>query len=173
MPLLSYNCLNKLNLCPMHIFRFQRTWFYPADLGCPHPGYQTRSAIKRTLRHSRRGGIWEGEKRGFRGRFQRFKKYILRALRAQQGREESQRGGICPISLRSFKIPLSLQRNICQNMHTSDITFSHKNPPHLTILEGNAQAKPLGLEFQIPQVMCKSTKSIRIGTRILVTESFS
>ena len=67
---------------------------------------------------------------------------------------------------------LSLQRNICQNIHTSDISLSHKNPSHLTILEGNAQAKPLGLEFQIPQVLCKSTKSVRIGARILVAESF-
>ena len=53
-------------------------------------------------------------------------------------------------------------------MHTSDITLSHKNPPHLTILEGNAQAKPLGLEFQISQVLCKSTKFMRIVARILV-----
>ena len=75
--------------------------------------------------------------------------------------------------MKSFKISLSLQRNICQNMHTLDITLSHKNPPLLTILEGNAQAKPLGLEFQIPQVLCKSTKSIRIETKILVVESFS
>ena len=58
-------------------------------------------------------------------------------------------------------------------MHTSDITLSHKNPSHLTILEVNAQAKPLGLEFQIPQVLSKSTKSVRIGAKILVVESFS
>ena len=32
-------------------------------------------------------------------------------------------------------------------MHTLDITLSHKNPSHLTILEGNAQVKPLELEF--------------------------
>ena len=57
-------------------------------------------------------------------------------------------------------------------MQTSDITLSHKNPPYLIILEGNAQAKPLRLEFQIPQVLCKSTKFVRIGTRILVAESF-
>ena len=68
---------------------------------------------------------------------------------------------------------LSLQRNICQNMHTLNITLSHKNPSHLTILEGNAQAKPFGLEFQIPQVLCKSTKSVRIGAMILLVESFS
>ena len=61
---------------------------------------------------------------------------------------------------------LSLQRNICQNIHTSDITLSHKNPSHLTILEGNAQAKPLGLEFQIPQILCKSieSKELRPGS---------
>ena len=58
-------------------------------------------------------------------------------------------------------------------MHTSDIILSHKNPPRLTILEGNAQAEPLGLKIQIPQVLCKSTKSVRIGARILVAESFS
>ena len=58
-------------------------------------------------------------------------------------------------------------------MHTSDITLSYKNPSHLTILEGNAQAKPLGLKIQIPKVLCKSTKSVRIGARILVAESFS
>ena len=68
---------------------------------------------------------------------------------------------------------LSLQRNICQNMRTSDITLSHKNLSHLTILEGNTQAKPFGLEFQIPQVLCKSTKSVRIRARILMAESFS
>ena len=130
------------------------------------------STIKGILRHSRKGGGGGGEK-GFKGSVQRFKIYILRALKAQQGRAESQGGGICPISLRSFKIPLSLQRNICQNMYTSDITLSHKNPPHLTILEGNAQAKPLGLEFQILKVLCKSTKSMRIGARILVADSFS
>ena len=67
---------------------------------------------------------------------------------------------------------LSLQRNICQNIHTSDISLSHKNPSHLTILEGNVQSKPLGLEFQIPQVLCKNTKSMRIEARIVVVESF-
>ena len=40
------------------------------------------------------------------------------------------------------------------------------------ILEGNAQAKLLGLEFQIPQVLCKSTKSVRIEAKILVVDSF-
>ena len=59
---------------------------------------------------------------------------------AREGKEkrdktrESQGVGIHPISLRSFKIPLSFQKNICQNKH-------------LIILEGNAQAKPLGLEI--------------------------
>jgi len=48
-----------------------------------------------------------------------------------------------------------------------------QNPPHLTILEGNAQANLLGLEFQIPQILCKNTKSMRIGAKILVTKSFS
>ena len=47
-----------------------------------------------------------------------------------------------------------------------------QNHSHLTILEGNAQAKPLGLEFQIPQVLCKSSKLVRIGARILVADSF-
>ena len=55
-------------------------------------------------------------------------------------------------------------------MHTSDITLSHKNPLYLIILEGNAQAKPLGLEFQISQVLCKSTKFMRIVARILVAD---
>ena len=113
-------------------------------------------------------------------RVKRFKRYILSVLRAwkRKGKKkgdktrESQGVGICPISLRLFKISFSLQRNICQNMHTSDISLSHKNPSHLTILEGNAQAKPLGLEFQIPQVLYKSAKSVRIKARILVAESF-
>jgi len=69
--------------------RFQRTWFYPANQRRPHSGYQTMSTIKRTLRHSRMGGrkgIQGGEKWGFTERFQRFKRYILRILRAQQRR---------------------------------------------------------------------------------------
>ena len=51
--------------------------------------------------------------------------------------------------------------------------FLPQNPSHLTILEGNAQAKLLGLEFQIPQVLYKSTKFVRVGARILVADSFS
>ena len=58
-------------------------------------------------------------------------------------------------------------------MHKSYITLSHKNPSHLTILEGNTQANQLGLEFQISQVLCKCTKFMRIGAKILVAESFS
>ena len=73
----------------MHFFRFQRTWLYPVDQGRHRLGYQAMSTIKGTLRHSRngRGG---GKEKGFkgrkRGRVQRFKRYILRALRAQQGK---------------------------------------------------------------------------------------
>ena len=73
MLLLSYNCLIKLNFCPMHFFRFQRTWFYAADQGRPRSGYQTMSTIKGLLRHSKR----KGKKKGFRWRekerVQRFK----------------------------------------------------------------------------------------------------
>ena len=47
-----------------------------------------------------------------------------------------------------------------------------QNPPHLTILEGNAQAKLLGLKFQIPQVLYKNTKSVRIWAKILMADSF-
>ena len=57
-------------------------------------------------------------------------------------------------------------------MHTSDITLSPKILPHLTILEENVQAKLLGLEFKIHQVFCQNTKSMRIGARILVADSF-
>ena len=48
----------------MHLFRFQRIWFYPVDQGHPRLGYQTMSTIKRTLRYSRK----LGEKEGFRWR---------------------------------------------------------------------------------------------------------
>ena len=61
MPLLSYNCLIKLNIYPRHFLRFQRTWFYLVDQGHPHLGYQTISTIKGTLRHSRNG---RGRKKG-------------------------------------------------------------------------------------------------------------
>ena len=67
---------------------------------------------------------------------------------------------------------LSLQRNICQKYAHIRFHCLSQNPPHLTILEGNAQAKLLGLEFQISQILCKSTKSVRIGARILVANSF-
>ena len=72
----------------MYFFRFQRTWFYPTDLGRPRLGCQTRSAIKRTLRHSRKARF-RGEKWGFRGIVQRFKRYILRALIAQKEEKET------------------------------------------------------------------------------------
>ena len=46
----------------MHLFRFQSTWFYPADQGHPRLGYQTTTTIKGTLRHSRIKGIQMEEK---------------------------------------------------------------------------------------------------------------
>ena len=80
MSLLSCNCLIKLNLYPMYFFKFQRTWFYPADQGHPCLGYQTMSTIKGTLRHSKRGGEKEGFRWREKGRVQRFKRITLRAL---------------------------------------------------------------------------------------------
>ena len=148
----------------------------PNKLGHPRSGYQTMSTIKGTLRHSN----MEGRKNGDSGEdFRGFKTHILRALIAQQGRgkketqkQESQGVGILPISLRLFEISLSLQRNICQKYAHIRFHCLPQNPPHLTILESNAQEKLLGLEFQISQVLCKSTKSVRIGARILVADSF-
>ena len=107
-----------------------------------------------------------------------FKKIILKALRVQQRKgeregtkKESQGEGICLISLRSFKILLPLKKHMPKHAYIKYHSFP-QNPSHLTILEGNAQAKLLGLEFQIPQVLCKSTKSVRIEARILVVDSF-
>ena len=118
MPLFSYNCLNKLNLCPMHLFRFQRTWFYPADQGHPRPGYQTMSTIKGTLRHNKRGG----RKMGIHREISEVQKIYSQSFKSptREGKEkgdktrESQGVGIRPISLRLFEISHSLQRNICQ-----------------------------------------------------------
>jgi len=56
-------------------------------LGRPCPGYQTRSAIKGTLRHSNKRDFGGEEKCGIRGIVQRYKRYIIRALIAQQRRE--------------------------------------------------------------------------------------
>ena len=75
------------------------------------------------------------------------------------------------MSLRSIKISLSLQKNIQKHAHIKDHSLP-QNPPHLTVLEGNVQAKLLGLEFQIPQVLCKSITSVRIGAEDLVVDSF-
>ena len=178
MPLLSYNCLNELNLYLMHLVRFQRTWSYPANQGRPHPGYQAMSTIKGTLRYSRIGG--EGEW-GFTGRFQRFKRYILRALRAQQGRgkkrgtkqERAKEWEFVPYHWDHSKNHLASKETYAKTC-THQISLSPtKILLNLSILEGNAQAKPLELEFQNPQVLCKSTKSVRIGAKILVADSFS
>ena len=136
------------------------------------------STIKGTLRHNRKGGGGGvgrdsdgGKNREFKGSNYSFNSPARK--RKNKTKEKSQGGGICSISLRSFKISLSLQRNICQKHAHIRYHSLPQNPPHLTILKGNAQAKPLGLEFQILQVLCKSTKSVRIGARILVTDSFS
>ena len=61
----------------MHFFRFQRTWFYPVDQGCPCIGYQTMSTIKGTLRRIRKG---EGEKNGDLGEEFRGSKHIFLVL---------------------------------------------------------------------------------------------
>ena len=89
MPLLSYNCLNKLNLYPMHLFRCQRTWFYLADLGHPHPGYQTRSALKGTPRHNRQRDS-EGRKMGIQGKSSKVQNIYSQSFKVQQGRERKQ-----------------------------------------------------------------------------------
>ena len=44
----------------MHLFKFQRTWFYSSDQGRPRPEYQTMSTIKGTLRHRRKKRGREG-----------------------------------------------------------------------------------------------------------------
>ena len=97
MPLLSYNCLIKLNFCPMHFFRFQRTWFYAADQGRPRSGYQTMSTIKGLLRHSKRKGKRRdsdgGKKREFKGLNQSFnsptKKRKMNKIRESRWRNQS------------------------------------------------------------------------------------
>ena len=48
----------------MHLFRFQRIWFYPVDQGHPRLGYQTMSTIKGTLRHRRKRGDKRGDSNG-------------------------------------------------------------------------------------------------------------
>ena len=178
MPLLSYNCLNKLNLYPMHIFRFQRTWFYPADLGCPRPGYQTMSTIKGTLRHSKKG---EGRKMGIQGKSSEIQNIYSYSFKSptKEGKEKKGQNKREPRSGNSSHI-LEIIESTTQPPKKHMLKHAHiryhslpQHPSHLTILEGNVQAKPLGLEFQIPQVLCKSTKFVRIGARILVTDSFS
>ena len=127
MPILSYNCLNKLNIFPMHLFRFQRTWFYPANQGHLRPRYQTISTIKGTLRHNRKvricGGGGEGEREmEIQGESLEVQKIYSQSFKSptREGKEkgdktrESQGVGIRPISLRLFEISHSLQRNICQ-----------------------------------------------------------
>ena len=61
----------------MHFFRFQRTWFYPADQGRPRPGYQTMSTIKGTLRHSEKGGKKGDSEGGKEGEFRGSKDIFL------------------------------------------------------------------------------------------------
>ena len=74
MPFLSFNCLNKLNFCPMHIFRFQKTWSYPADLGHPRLRYQTMSTKRNTKALQQRGknGDSKGDFRGSKDIFLEF-----------------------------------------------------------------------------------------------------
>ena len=72
MPLLSYKCLIKLNLYPMHFFRFQRIWFYPTNQERPRPGYQTMSTIKGKLRHIKRGEKNRDSNGGKKGEFKRI-----------------------------------------------------------------------------------------------------
>ena len=103
---------------------------------------------------------------------QSFKSPIREGKEKRDKTRESQGVGIHLISLRLIKISLSLQRNICQKHAHIRYYSLPQNPPHLTILEGNAQAKVLGLEFQISQVLCKKTKSVRIRAKILVADSF-
>ena len=70
------------------------------------------------------------------------------------------------------KYHLDSKKHIQKHLHIRYHSLP-QNPPHLTILEGNVQAKLLGLEFQIPQVLCQSTKFVRVGARIIVADSFS
>ena len=64
------------------------------------------------------------------------------------------------------------KKHIQKHEHIKYHSFP-QNPPHLTILQGNVQAKLLGLVFQIPRVLWQSTKFVRVGARILMVDSFS
>ena len=174
MPILSYNCLIKLNLCPMHFFRFQRTWFYPTDQGHPRPGYQTMSTIKGTLRHSRRRGRKRDSDGGKKGEFKGLNQSFNNPARKRKMNKirEPRWRNLSHILEIIQNITQSLKKDMPKHVHIRYHSFP-QNPAHLTILEGNAQAKLLGLEFQIPQVLWKSTKFVRIGARIFVVDSFS
>ena len=176
MPLLSYNCLNKLNLCPMHLFRFQRTWFYLVDQGRPRLGYQTMSTIKGTLRHSKKGFRWRKK-----GRVERFKRYILRALRAEQGKGKKKKGTkqerakeweFVPYPWDYSKYHLPSKETYAKTC-THHISLSPTKSSSPIYPGRQCPSKAIWTWVPNPTVLCKSTKFVRIGARILVADSFS
>ena len=129
MPILSYNCLNKLNLCSMHIFRFQSIWFYPVDQGCPCLGYKTMSIIKGILRHSRKR---EGRKMGIQREISKVEKIYSQNFKslAREGKEKKGQNKREPRSRNSSHI-LEIIQNITQPLKkhmpkacTHQISFS-------------------------------------------------
>ena len=144
MPLLSYNCLIKL---------------------------------KGTLRHSKKGG-----KRGIQmeGKMESSKVQKDNSQSFNSPVRERKMNKIRELRWRNSSHILKIIQNITQPPKKHMLKHAHiryhflpQNHRYLIILEGNAQAKLLGAEFQILQVLCKSTKSVRIGVRILVVNTFS
>ena len=141
MPILSYNCLIKLNLCLMHFFfRFQGTWFYLADQERPRLGYQTMSTIKGTLRHSKGGFKWEEKWES-----SKILKYNSQSFKSSAREREEKMNKIREPRQRNSSYILEIIQNITQPPKKHRPKHAHiryhslpQNTHHLTILEGNA-----------------------------------
>ena len=145
MPLLSCNCLIKLNLCSMHFFRFQRTWFYSANQGCPRLEYQTKSTIKGKLRHSKRERGRKGTQMEEKRESSEVQKYNSQSFKSPTRKRGEKMNKIRELRWRNSSHIFEIIQNITQPPKKHMPKHAHiryhslpQNPPHLTILEGNA-----------------------------------
>ena len=102
---------------------------------------------------------------------QSFKSLARKGNEKRDKTRESQGVGIRSISLRLSKISLTLQRNICQNMHTLDITLSPTKSSSPNYLRRQCPSKATWTWVPNPTSLVQ--KSVRIGVSILVADSFS
>ena len=155
--------------------------FLPSKPGTSSSEVPDHVHYKSNTKAQQNGGGGGGEKWGFREKILEIQNIYSQSFKspAREGKEKRDKTKKEPRSRNSSHI-LEIILNITQppKKHmpktcTHQISLSPTKSFSPNYFGRQCASKATWTKFQISQVLCKSTKSMRIGARILVADSFS